>query len=83
MPNPIILTTHSFASTRFYSSLASISHRPVFRGVCISSDVGPVCECRNIDWHGKFCHIGECKMFVQIVSVMGSQYKMSVQNSEF
>jgi len=27
------------------------------KGVCISSDVGPVCECRNIDWEGQFCHI--------------------------
>ena len=70
MPNPIILTTHSFASTRFYSSSASILPRPVFRGVCISSDVGPVCECRNIDWHGKFCHIGE-----HIGSVGSAKYK--------
>ena len=31
----------------------------LFQGVCISADSGAVCECRNIDWEGEFCHIGE------------------------
>ena len=31
----------------------------MFQGVCISADSGPVCECRNIDWQGEFCQIGQ------------------------
>ena len=36
-----------------------------FRGLCISSDSGPACECRNIDWRGKFCEIGKNKIVKQ------------------
>ena len=41
-----------------------------FQGVCISADSGAVCECRNIDWEGEFCHIGEHAYgsFVKFVS---------------
>merc|ERR1719458_752404 len=36
------------------------------RGVCISADSGAVCECRNIDWEGEFCHIEKEPVTVRI-----------------
>lgn len=28
-------------------------------GICISTDSGPICECRNPDYEGEFCEKGE------------------------
>ena len=42
----------------------------LFQGVCISADSGAVCECRNIDWEGEFCHIGELDLMLLLVLVM-------------
>jgi leucine-rich repeat transmembrane neuronal protein 1/2 len=27
-------------------------------GICISTDSGPICECRNVDFEGIFCEKG-------------------------
>lgn len=27
-------------------------------GICINTDTGPVCECRNVDYEGTFCEKG-------------------------
>ena len=42
----------------------------LFQGVCISADSGAVCECRNIDWEGEFCHIGELDLMLMLVLVL-------------
>ncbi len=28
-------------------------------GICISTDSGPICECRNVDYEGTYCEKGE------------------------
>lgn len=28
-------------------------------GICISTDSGPICECRNPDYEGEYCEKGE------------------------
>lgn len=28
-------------------------------GICISTDSGPICECRNVDYEGTFCEKGK------------------------
>lgn len=28
-------------------------------GICISTDSGPICECRNSDYEGEFCEKGK------------------------
>ena len=38
--------------------------------MCISADSGAVCECRNIDWEGEFCHIGELDLMLMLVLVL-------------
>ena len=38
--------------------------------MCISADSGAVCECRNIDWEGEFCHIGELDLMLMLVLVV-------------
>lgn len=30
-------------------------------GICISTDSGPICECRNLDYEGIFCEKGELR----------------------
>lgn len=29
-------------------------------GICISTDSGPICECRNPDYEGEYCEKGKC-----------------------
>lgn len=31
-------------------------------GICISTDSGPICECRNMEYEGPYCEKGESKM---------------------
>ena len=38
--------------------------------MCISADSGAVCECRNIDWEGEFCHIGELDLMLLLVLIL-------------
>lgn len=29
-------------------------------GICISTDSGPLCECRNLEYEGTYCERGKC-----------------------
>lgn len=33
-------------------------------GICISTDSGPLCECRNLEYEGTYCERGKCPHFV-------------------
>lgn len=36
------------------------SHDPCLHGgICISTDSGPICECRNVEYEGTFCEKGK------------------------
>lgn len=39
-------------------------------GICISTDLGAICDCRYIDFEGSFCEKGECCSFLYIFVVL-------------
>ena len=33
-------------------------------GICINTDTGPMCECRNLDYDGPFCEKGQYNFYI-------------------
>lgn len=53
-------TFTSFQGLRDNSTDACEEHDPCQHGgICISTDSGPICECRNLDYEGIFCEKGK------------------------
>lgn len=50
-------------------------------GICISTDSGPICECRNLDYEGIFCEKG--KFYCNYQSFVGIEncYCWSISKS--
>ena len=42
-------------------------------GICISTDTGAACECRNLDFRGVFCEKGQSNREVRALSGIGVQ----------
>ncbi|KAK4005116.1 hypothetical protein OUZ56_006836 [Daphnia magna] len=44
-----------------------VQHDPCQHGgICINTDTGPVCECRNLDYDGPFCEKGKRELIDNI-----------------
>lgn len=46
-------------------------------GICISTDSGPLCECRNLDYEGTYCERGKCnyKLFLTIPTLLSHKHE--------
>ena len=57
--------TYLFQGIRGNNTDACEEHDPCQHGgICISTDSGPICECRNLDYEGIFCEKGKVFMLL-------------------